>query len=1115
MKFLIDTGANKNYICPEHVNFENCKEEFGISVNNIKGSYKINKSASFDVFGIGKKVKFYVYRFHKFFDGLIGYETLRELKAQLNIRTNSLQVGRKTFSLKKKFSNDCKINLTEQEFQFINVKTKQNGDFVIEKEKHFNNYTILPGLYSSTNNTAYIAIQNHSKAELEININEIELENRDFEITKIPIEKDGSICKNDKTPLYTIRDEHMNQEEKKALTKIIGENSEVLYLDSDKLSFTHKIKHKIRTVDNIPIHTKSYRYPKIFEDEVQVQVKKMLEDGIIRESISPYTSPVWVVPKKTDASGKKKFRLVIDYRKLNEKTINDKYPIPEITDILDKLGRTNYFSTIDLVSGFHQIQLAEEDIEKTAFSVNSGKYEFTRMPFGLKNAPATFQRVMDCVLRDYLGKFCLVYMDDIIVFSPSLQEHTIHLRKVFNQLKEAHLKIQLDKCEFFKKEVQFLGHTVSEDGVRPNFDKIEIIKKWPIPKNEKQVRQFLGILGYYRRFIKDFAKLVKPLTKLLRKDSLFEITKEIVTCFEKCKQVLTADPVLIYPDFTKEFILTTDASDFAIGAVLSQGIIGKDRPIAFASRTLNKTEENYSATEKEFLAIVWAVKHFRPYLYGRKFKLYTDHQPLTYSLTNTNNRIVRGKLALEEFDYEIIYKPGKQNTVADALSRIKMTEINSNESKSQEESDDGATIHSADTSDDHFIHCTEKPINTFRNQIILKISPIETNIHEEIFPKYHRHIICRQRYTEEEVVHIFRDLLHPRGLNCIKAPITLIQLLQETYRKHFSRNKIFKILISEILLEDVLSEERQDAIIRETHTIAHRGQKENKLQILQKYFFPTIDKKLQIFVNSCDICKKSKYDRSPPKLIRKSTFGNSPFDRVHVDIFFMKATKWLTIVDSFSKFANTVPLQTRTIGDLKKAITEHIRQFGRPNTIICDQEPAFKSIDFIGFLNNLGIEVHYASNSNSNGIVERFHSTLIELYRTMRHKYNDMPLEDQINILTDLYNNTFHSVTKQKPRDVIFNTRCITNTEEIATNFNKIHSAIELELMKRKENYENKNKNNGLPKELQRDEKIYIKSSQRQTKDKDPFKTAIVKEDQFLTFKDNYDIKIHKNRIKT
>lgn len=1123
MKFLIDTGANKNYISPEHVNIENCRTENGIRVTNISGTHIINKSASFDPFQIKKKLKFYIFKFHKFFDGLIGYESLRDLNAQIDIRNNSLKIGRKTIKMQKKFPEEQAININEQEFQYIALKTKKNGDFIIANEKKYNSFTILPGIYRSSNNKAFVAIQNFSKSSQEINSSEIEMDEDPFDLTELP--------KQINMTNYTFRDDHMNREEKQALETVIDQYRDVLYVESDKLSFTHKIRHKIRTVDSIPVHTKSYKYPYVYESEVQKQVKKMLNDGIIRESISPYTSPVWIVPKKADASGHKKFRLVIDYRKLNEKTINDKYPIPEITDILDKLGRATYFSTIDLVSGFHQIQLAEEDTEKTAFSVNGGKYEFTRMPFGLKNAPATFQRVMDCILRDLIGVCCFVYMDDIIIFSSSLQEHKKNLAQVLKRLKEARLKIQLDKCEFFKKETQFLGHTVSEDGVRPNSDKIEIIKKWPIPKTEKEVRQFLGTLGYYRRFIKDFAKIVKPLTALLRKDAEFEITPEINACFEKCKQILTLDPVLIYPDFSKEFILTTDASDYAIGAVLSQGPAGNDRPIAYASRTLSKTEERYSTTEKEFLAIVWAVKHFRPYLYGRKFKMFTDHQPLTFSMTNANHRIIRGKLALEEFDYELIYKPGKQNVVADALSRINLKKHNQlnahsqssmslnvepserEEELSDDESDD-MTVHSADTSDDYFIPCTERPINTFRTQIIFKIGKIEITAYEQIFPKFHRHIIVKQSYTEEEIVEILKRTLNPRGSSCLKIPISLVQLVQETYRKHFSTNSPYKVFISETLLEDIRLDEQQDEIVRETHNRGHRGIKENKNQIMQKYFFPQLDRKIKILIDSCDICKKAKYDRKPPNLIRKSIFGNNPFDRVHIDIFFLKGQKWLTIVDSFSKFANAIPLETRTIVDVKNAITEHIRQFGRPKTIVSDQEPSFRSIDFIGFLNDLGVELHFASSSNSNGIVERFHSTLIEIYRTNKIKFNDLSTRDQINIAVDIYNNSFHTAIKNLPRNLVFNHSGSTNMEEISEKFKSLQSAAKIELDKRKAKYEQQNKDNEQPEQYNPGDAKYIKISQRITKDVNPYKITTIKENNDLTFKDINDVKIHKNRIK-
>lgn len=1108
MKFLVDTGANKNYISPKHVNIENAKPENGI-VKNINGTHNITKSASFDVFGIKKKIKFFIFKFHEYFDGLIGYETLRDLKAKLDIGKNQLKIGRKIVNLKKKFPSEHTLTLNEQEFQFIEINTKNDGDFVLSKEKCFNNFSILPGAYRSLNNKAFVAIRNYKKSNLEINITELDPNNAKFTVQRESIEYD----KKD----FEITDDSLSEYERRALQKILNQNSEIIYADEQKLTFTHNIKHKIRTVDDIPIHTKSYRYPQIYEEEVQQQVQKLLRDGIVSESVSPYTSPIWIVPKKADASGTKRFRLVIDYRKLNEKTISDRYPIPDITEILDKLGKATYFSTVDLVSGFHQIQLDEGDREKTAFSINGGKYEFTRMPFGLKNAPATFQRVMDAVLREFIGKCCLVYMDDIIVFSSSFEEHVKDIQNVFAKLKQANLKIQLEKCFFFRKETQFLGHTVTRNGVRPNADKIEVIRSWPVPKNEKELKQFLGTIGYYRRFIKDFAKLVKPLTQLLRKDIEFVFSKGEIACFEKCRQILTMDPILQYPDFQKEFILTTDASDYAIGAVLAQGTIGRDRPIAFASRTLNKTEENYSTTEKEFLAMYWAVKHFRPYLYGRKFKLVTDHQPLTYSLTNTNRRILRGKLDLEEFDYELIYKPGKSNTVADALSRIRPDELNANEGHEDQlasAESDLETVHSADTSDDFFIWCTEKPINIFKNQIIFKVANFESILHEQVFPKYHRYTVVKTNYTEENVTEIFRDYLNPKGINCIKVPIPLIQLIQETYRKHFAVNNIFKVYISETLLEDIRQQNEQDEIIKETHSFAHRGIKENKIQILQRYFFPELDRKLKIYIGSCGICKKSKYDRKPPQLIRKSVFGESPFERVHVDVFFMKGLKWMTIVDSFSKFANTIPLESRTIVDMKRGISEHIRQFGRPKVIVCDQEPSFKSIDFIGFLNDLGIEIHHASGSNSNGIVERFHSTLIELYRTLKHKNPHASTIDQINIITDIYNNTFHSVTKRKPREIVFNHKSTVDVEDIVANANKLHSAIKIELNKRKETYEKKHEDKQQPPKLNPNDNKYIKVSQRLNKDQDPFKITTVETDNDLTFIDKNNIKIHKNRIK-
>lgn len=315
--------------------------------------------------------------------------------------------------------------------------------------------------------------------------------------------------------------------------------------------------------------------------------------------------------------------------------------------------------------------MAEQDKQKTAFSTPHGHYEFNRMPFGLKNAPATFQRLMNTVLTGIHGLRCLVYLDDIVVYGSSLEDHNKRLKDVLQRLRENNLKLQPEKCEFLRKEVMYLGHIISENGISPDPSKLTAIKDYPTPKRIKDIQSFKGLAGYYRKFIKNFSKIAKSLTKLTKKTEQFVWTAEQQNAFDNLKEKLMTAPVLKYPDFSEEFIVTTDASDYAIGAVLSQGKVGSDRLIVYASRVLTRAEQNYNTTEKELLAVVWAVKHFRPYVYGTKFKIVTDHKPLVwlFSINDPGSRLIRWRLKLEEYDYEIIHKAGRANANADALSR--------------------------------------------------------------------------------------------------------------------------------------------------------------------------------------------------------------------------------------------------------------------------------------------------------------------------------------------------------------------------------------------------------------------------------------------------------------
>ncbi|PNF38366.1 hypothetical protein B7P43_G08976, partial [Cryptotermes secundus] len=466
------------------------------------------------------------------------------------------------------------------------------------------------------------------------------------------------------------------------IRKICEEYVDIFKLPGDSLTATSAAEHTIPT-PSIPkgraITLKNYRLPEAQQQEIKRQVNQMLEDDIITPSNSGWNFPLLVVPKQLDASGKRKWRICVDFRKLNELTVGDSYPLPNIQEILDKLGRARYFTALDCASGYLQVPIAEEDRCKTAFSTANGHFEFKRMPFGLKSAPSTFQRMMN-VLSELIGEKSLVYMDDVLIAAETLREHNFKLRAVFKKLREFNLKIEPDKCEFLKEELNYLGHVVTSAGVRPNDSKVKAVVEFPIPRTQKDIKSFLGLAGYYRRFIADFGAIAKPLTELLKKGNEWNWTEKEQARFDLLKFKLTNTPLLQYPDFSKPFILTTDASGYAIGAILSQGKLGQDKPIAYASRTLNEAELNYSTVEKELLAIVWACKHFRPYLLGRKFQIVTDHKGLTwiFNVKDPSSRLMRWKLLLEEYDYQIEYRAGQRNCNADSLSRYPVQCLNVN-----------------------------------------------------------------------------------------------------------------------------------------------------------------------------------------------------------------------------------------------------------------------------------------------------------------------------------------------------------------------------------------------------------------------------------------------------
>ncbi|XP_051724240.1 uncharacterized protein LOC127498671 isoform X1 [Ctenopharyngodon idella] len=458
--------------------------------------------------------------------------------------------------------------------------------------------------------------------------------------------------------------DHLSPSQLTDLTKLQAEFADVF---SPLPGRTNLIQHHIETEPGVVVSSRPYRLPEHKKKVVQAELGAMLDMGVIEESNSNWASPIVLVPK-TDGS----VRFCVDYRKVNAVSKFDAYPMPRVDELLDRLGTARFYSTLDLTKGYWQIPLSPLSKEKTAFTTPFGLHQFVTLPFGLFGAPATFQRLMDRILRPHAA-YAAAYLDDIIIFSHDWQRHMQHLRAVLRSLRGAGLTANPKKCAIGRVEVRYLGFHLGHGQVRPQIDKTAAVATCPRPKTKKEVRQFLGLAGYYRRFVPNYSDLTSPLTDLTKKEApdTVQWTELCQQAFTQVKAALCGGPLLHSPDFSLPFLLQTDASDRGLGAVLSQEIEGEERPVLYISRKLSKRETKYSTIEKECLAIRWAVLTLRYYLLGREFTLCSDHAPLQWlhRMKDTNARITRWYLALQPFKFKVVHRPGAQMAVADFLSR--------------------------------------------------------------------------------------------------------------------------------------------------------------------------------------------------------------------------------------------------------------------------------------------------------------------------------------------------------------------------------------------------------------------------------------------------------------
>ena len=652
------------------------------------------------------------------------------------------------------------------------------------------------------------------------------------------------------------------QEQKKRAKTLLTKHSFLFARDSMDLGKTDLVKHHIELTNYTPIKDRYRRIPPQQYEEVRKHLKEMLDIGAIRRSNSPWASPVVLVRKK-DGS----LRFCIDLRKLNARTIKDAYSIPRIEDALDSLNGACIFTSLDLKSGYWQVELDDESIPLTAFTVGPlGFYECVRMPFGLTNAPATFQRLMESCLGDLHLSWCIIYLDDIIIFSKNPDDHITRLEGVFEKLAEAGLKLKPSKCEFFKARLKYLGHVVSPQGIATDPAKIEAILRWPRPKTVTDVRSFTGFTNYYRKFIKGYAKVARPLHELTsgenakRKNKPVEWNERHQESFEALKKLCSECPVLAYADYSKPFVLHTDASTVGLGAVLYQKQEdGKERVIAYASRTLNRAERNYDAHKLEFLALKWAVTdRFHEYLYGGTFDVFTDNNPLTYILTTAKLDAMghRWVASLGPYNFNLHYKPGKLNSDADALSRINWQSVGAEEVKATmdlaqvdrtvivdpsvfEDTLDNVPIMKSLRTDD-----TTRKWRQRQNQDP-EIRAIIQMITDETWDHY--------RYSK-------KDPPSMRSYVKVRSELTLHQGL--LYRKLRLKDK------DEDTYQFVVPLEFRKLALSLTHdNFGHLGIDRSTVLMIDRFFWPRMSEEVRTYIQNCERCIRYKQQPHQAELV--------------------------------------------------------------------------------------------------------------------------------------------------------------------------------------------------------------------------------------------------------
>lgn len=803
---------------------------------------------------------------------------------------------------------------------------------------------------------------------------------------------------------------------------LFGKYSSIFSQHESDLGCTKLITHDISLVDDVPVRQPYRRLPPSQYEVVRAHIKQLLDAGIVRESCSPYSSPIVLVPKK-DGS----IRLCVDYRQLNAKTRRDAYPLPRIEESLDALSGAKWFSTLDLASGYNQVPVSEKDKAKTAFCTPFGLFEFNRMPFGLCNAPATFQRLMERMFGDQRHQSVLLYLDDVIIFSSTIEQHLERLEEVFSRLQRQELKVKLSKCRFFQSQVKYLGHVVSAEGVAADPEKVEVVREWRRPVHLAELRSFLGFASYYRRFVENFAKLAAPLHRLVGQlctpqkrgktppvplSSAWDGACE--SAFQNLKHRLIGSPVLAYADFQKPFIVEVDASHGGLGAVLSQEQGGRVRPIAYASRSLKPTEknmDNYSSMKLELLAVKWAVtEKFREYLLGNFFTLFTDNNPLCYIQTAKLGAVEQRWVSqLASFNFDVKYRPGRKNGNADALSRQYVDQC------SLSTAVPGGLVRGFQEDPPRCFEVQCKEVLALPGRSMADLACLQDG-DPSIKPV--KGFVKRDRWPGAEE----RGKLLPESRELLRHWERLVEREGVLWRRSHPSGggkEIYQLLVPACLREEVLQS------VHDNH--GHQGI-DRTLQLLRgRCFWPRMARQVEQWCQQCERCILGKAVQPKVRAYQGTLQASRPHEILAIDFTVLEPASdgrenVLVLTDVFSKYSQAIPTRNQKASTVAQVLVQQwFHRFGPPSRIHSDQGRNFESSLIQQLCKIYGIHKSRTTpyRPQGNGQCERFNRTLHDLLRTLP------PAEKRhwprhLSQLTYAYNTTPHQTTGMAPYYLMF-----------------------------------------------------------------------------------------------